>query len=310
MTLDDRELDRLLGALRDSAPPLGHAPHADAWATIRRGRLVRRWRRRAVTIAGTAAVAATLVVAVARLPDPWSRTRETVLTAPSVDRALAALGTLRGSTDPRALAIVLAAARAPAARAATAGAPPRPPATAAASDPTRDTVARAAAVQLAAMRVDGVGDTLFRFLADTTVPLARRQAALSPLQYAGGTPTLPMARVRALYPFLHGGSAHSTLFEVLIRAGDDADREWVWSMVLREDVPAVARLTGLQLLGSRHPPAELDSLLRRPGTRLVRYGILQLLGGHPDAEAHAVLQRFIRDTPDPLLRDAAKAAMR
>ena len=171
-----------------------------------------------------------------------------------------------------------------------------------------DLVTLAAASHLAFLRTPNAGRALAQFLADTMVPVSNRQVALSHLRLDGAN-RLESGVLRALLPRLAGGSAQSTLLELVTLKGNSGDREWVWSVVLDEAVSPLTRLTGLQQVGGGRRASELGALFERANARLVRYGVVEVLRDHSDPNATATLRRLRNGVAAGAMRDAIEAAI-
>lgn len=177
-----------------------------------------------------------------------------------------------------------------------------------ASQPATNLVTQAAASHLAWMPAPGARQALARFLADTTVPTVNRQSALSQLRLDGAIRLDPQV-LRALLPRLAGGSAQSTLLEVIARHGDAGDREWIWRVASDESVAPLARVTGLQQVANARQPAELGALFSQTRVRLVCYAVLEQLRDHADPTAGVILRGLWNSQPPGVMRDAIVAAL-
>jgi HEAT repeat protein len=115
--------------------------------------------------------------------------------------------------------------------------------------------------------------------------------------------------LRSLLPRLTGGSAQSTLLEVVAATGDDRDREWIWRVALDRAVAPLARATGLEQVGRLRRPSELGALFREDPPQLVRYALLEQLRRHPSPEAGTMLRALLRAESPGVMRDAIRAAL-
>lgn len=177
----------------------------------------------------------------------------------------------------------------------------------AAHDPDRRAWTAAASI-LSSLAHPATRSAIHAFVRDSSIDDRRRQAVVSWSQRGTAHPDIDT--LRAIFPGVaRQGSLGSTIIEVIDARGDDADREWIWAQVRNPAVPTLARLSGLQRVGSERTVAELATLYGGTGVRLMKFGVLEQLRGHPDAAAVRALEAIIRDETSPTVRAAAQAAL-